>query len=215
MIQGAVIGLIVGLIFTLITARKRKGKSLEVYRTFQTGGLSAARPVLDSWVPPIAGTVRTQDVPQTLERVAALGMIGDLSAVEREIGSAAGKLPVVIQIQAIGWLALVTQADDIDAAVAGLQATSERINTEGGALLKLVKVNTANMAAVAVEVAGGPAAPEARNKLASYAGQMGPFTKPLIYAFLAKAARASGDKPMVDRFHARAAAATHKLKGER
>ncbi len=206
MLQGAIIGGVVGFIVAFVMLKKRSGAGRRVYQALESGGAPAARAVLDPWIAPINGPIKLSKLLDTIERVAALAIIGDLDALRAELARAEGKLSAVVQVQAMGLVALVTEAEDPAQWAAELEQVAQRVEAEGGAMLKLVKRNTRWMADVARELSGeGAVSYEHKQALAKYAGQMGPFSKPLLFKFLAKATEASGGNP--DPFTARYKAA--------
>jgi len=192
MLHGAIIGLIVGLIVTVVMTRRRAQAGKRVNAAFKVGGIPAAREVLDTWIPPVTGPVALSKLVETLERMAALAYLEDLESLETELGLAEGPLTVTVQVRAMGMVGMAVKGDDAALWAEKLEAEAVRVETEGGAMLKLVKTNTRNMADVVKELAGqGEAGSDQKAKLASYAGKMGPFIAPLLYQLLADATDAS------------------------
>jgi hypothetical protein len=190
MLQGAIIGLVVGLVMVAVRLYQQRKGGAKVMEAIRAGG-PEARTALDSYVKPIYGKVSAQKLINQLERYAWLAILGDFEALEAEAQAAEGMLNVVTQLRVqayAGLLAHRTEARDLEA----MEAVATRIQTEGGALSGLVKKIATDAQMVARGVAGQGVDPAVLDKVAKRAAQSGPATKAVLYRFLARACQANG-----------------------
>ena len=194
MLQGAIIGLVVGLTIAVVQYFRQKKGGTKVMAALRAGG-PEARAALDGYVPPPSGKVAAGKLANYFERFSWLAIIGDLDTLERESASVQGMLSVRTQLQVMALMGLLghrSEQRDVDA----LEQVAAHIEQEGGALLKLVKKQAADARSMArAMVRGEPLDTQARQRLAGRANQSGPATKAVIFRFLARASEASGQDP--------------------
>ena len=202
MLEGAILGGIVGFIVAFMAGRKRLGAARRVNEAFRASGIDGARALLDDWIPPVSGEVAVSKLLNVMERLAALGVMGDLETLERELKSVSGALTVSVQLKTIGTVGLLLGSEDRQRWVTDIEALATKVESEGGRMLTLVKRTTRFIARVGGELVGrGACDLEARTRLANYAQKMGPFTKILLLRLLVESAQVT-DRP-VDELRAR------------
>ena len=190
MLQGAIIGLVVGVVVFLVrTFQQRKGGS-SVMGALRAGG-PEGRIALDGYVAPIQGKVSATKLLELLERYSWLAVIGDHDDLEREAAGVEGHINIVSQLQAqaaVGLLAHRTEQRDLDR----LRAVADRIEREGGALSKLVNKQVRDLAKIADTLENGQLDGEAQQRVLARARQCGPGTKLVLLRFVARAVEKAG-----------------------
>jgi hypothetical protein len=156
MMTGMIVGLIVGLIGALSFTLKTKGAAKKVLSTLDTEGADAARLKLEQVIRPLEKIGANQIVEQR-DRMAALGIIGDVASIEREMARHQGPLPTLAQVHSVGLLGIVLRGDDAKRqdAARQLDALATRVETESGRIYGLVKKKTRAMAHLARTLATG------------------------------------------------------------
>ncbi len=190
MIQGAIIGLIVGLVMVGIRFVQQKKGGKQVVAALKQGG-PAAREALDGYVKPVHGKVSAQKLLNLLERYAWMAIMGEHDALVQESQGIDGQLNVVTQLQAqaaVGLLAHRTEAADL----AFLRSVADRIDHEGGALSGLVKKQTRDLEIVARALDTRQLDPEALQRVVGRARQMGPAGKITRLRFATRAVEMAG-----------------------
>src|SRR5581483_2957596 len=109
-------------------AGAKKGK--QVFAAFSAGGIVAARAAVDRLYP------RTKNGAHH-ERLAALGLLGDVESLERELPLLDGRPLVVYRAQMIGLLGLALAGRDVAACAARMKEIAERNQRESPKLAKL------------------------------------------------------------------------------
>lgn len=192
MLQGAIIGLVVGLAMVLFRAVQQKRGGTKVMAALRAGG-PEGRAALDGYVAPIHGKVSANKLLALLERYSWLAVIGDHDSLEQEAAAIDGHINIVAQLQAqaaAGLLAHRTEQRDLDR----LRAVADRIEREGGALSKLVKKQVRDLATIADTLETGRLDVEAQQRVLAQARQCGPGTKLVRLRLIARAVeRAGGD----------------------
>jgi hypothetical protein len=172
-IEGAVIGAIIGVIFSLVMILKRKGLRKELLRLLKEQGTDAARAFLDRKHPPIKKIPIGKLLDQR-ERMAALALLGDTSAIEAELADHRGALTCTVQVGAIGLLGLTLRSPDPADAARRLDELATKMEQEGGRTMKLVKKKTRALATLGKAMAEGEQIPsETRLTLESFSGDGG------------------------------------------
>ncbi|MCB9603986.1 MAG: hypothetical protein H6720_27005 [Sandaracinus sp.] len=192
MLQGAIIGAVVGIIMVFVQmARMRRGAD-KVMGALQQGG-EGARPALDAWVKPVVAgqKVSANKLVDTLERFSWLALLGDFDALEEEGGNSDGMLGVRTQCQAHALAALIAHRD-LPRDVENLERVTETIEREGGALMGLVKKNTRDLLAMAHAKAGRGLDTASRDRVVSRARQSSPASKVVLLRLATVATRAAG-----------------------
>ena len=184
MLQGAIIGLVVGLVMVLVrTIQQKKGGS-SVMAALRAGG-PGGRAALDGYVAPIHGKASANKLLDLLERYSWLAVIGDHDDLEREAASIEGHINIVSQLQAqaaVGLLAHRTEQRDLER----LRAVADRIEQEGGALSKLVKKQVRDLAKVADALEHRQLDVEAQQRVLAKARQSGPGAKLVLLRFVTR-----------------------------
>jgi len=190
MLQGAIIGLVVGLVMFIVrTIQQKKGGS-SVMAALRAGG-PGGRAALDGYVGPVHGKASANKLLDLLERYSWLAVIGDFDDLEREAANIEGHINIVSQLQAqaaVGLLAHRTEQRDLDQ----LRAVADRIEREGGALSKLVKKQVRDLAKVADALQTRQLDVEAQQRVLAKARQSGPGTKLVLLRFVARAVEQAG-----------------------
>ncbi len=190
MLQGAIIGLVVGLVMFIIrTVQQKKGGS-SVMAALRAGG-PEGRVALDGYVAPVHGKASANKLLDLLERYSWLAVIGDFDDLEREAEGLEGHINIVSQLQAqaaVGLLAHRTEQRDLER----LRAVADRIEAEGGALSKLVKKQVRDLAKVADALETRQLDVEAQQRVVGKARQSGPGTRLVLLRFVARAVEHSG-----------------------
>lgn len=190
MLQGAIIGAVVGLVVFVFTAIKQKKGGSNVMAALRAGG-PEGRVALDGYVSPVHGKASANKLLDLLERYSWLAVIGDFDDLEREAAGLDGHINIVSQLQAqaaVGLLAHRTEQRDLDR----LRAVADRIEQEGGALSKLVKKQVRDLANVANALETRQLDVEAQQRVLGKARQSGPGTKLVLLRFVARAIEQSG-----------------------
>jgi hypothetical protein len=156
MLTYALIGAFIGAMITIITVSKAKGSSDKRMRALETQGPGAARALLDTQIPPVDDLPMSKILEQK-ERMASLAMMGDVASLEREAPRHRGALTSIVQVNAMAMLGIAFRAPDKRAqAVAELERLATQMETEGGALMGLVKKKTRAMAHLGRGLLGEP-----------------------------------------------------------
>ncbi len=154
MLEGMIIGAVVGFIVSMVMLLTRRNTRKALLATLQQHGLQAAAVLLDQKIPPATKIALRRIIPQR-ERMAGLAIIELSEVIERELPSHSGALTAVTQVNAIGLLGIVVRGDDPAEAAGRLDQLAGRMESEGGAALKLVKKKIRALATLAASVASG------------------------------------------------------------
>jgi hypothetical protein len=149
MLQGALIGAVVGLVMAFMMVQQRRGLLKSVLGALAQSGPAAARTVLDGKVPQLQ-VVKLRDIDKQRQRMACLVLIGDVDAVEREVAQHTGDLTAITQVDAVAYLGLALRTDGERRArsIAALDAIATKMEQEGGMLMGVVKKKTRALAAL-------------------------------------------------------------------
>lgn len=191
MLQGAIIGMIVGLIMVAVRFVKQKKGAVAVLAALKEGGPDA-RQALDQWQPPIAGKIPAAKLINYLERLSWMAVIGDLQSLEQEGSTVQGSLTVMTQLQAQALAGLIAHRDN-PTDREGLERVTARIHNEGGAMLGLVKKTTTDLNAMSRAIAGQGLDAQSKQRLLGRARQSGPAQKVVLLRLIAKATTAAGE----------------------
>lgn len=190
MLQGAIIGLVVGLVMVVVRTIQQKRGGTKVMAALRAGG-PEGRAALDGYVAPVQGKVSANKLLDLLERYSWLAVIGDHDELEREAAQIDGHINIVSQLQAqaaVGLLAHRTEQRDLER----LRAVADRIEREGGALSKLVKKQLRDLVSVADALDTRQLDVEAQQRVLAKARQSGPGTKLVLLRFVARALEYAG-----------------------
>lgn len=192
MLQGAIIGAIVGLVMTIVMAQQRKKGAGKVLSTFAASGKAAAREAVDAMQPAVT-KVTANKFLKLQERFAALAIIGDTDAIEAEMTGLTGAQNVVVQLKAVGLLGLAVRADDPAPYAARLKEVSDAFERDGSKLMKLVKRNLRVFANLADKLAGGTLEDESKVAFGSLA-QKNSMTGVVLYQAMGMHHQANGNE---------------------
>lgn len=191
MLQGAIIGAVVGLIMTIVMAQQRKKGAGSVLSALESSGKAAAREAIDKMQPAVT-KIPTSKFVKLQERFAALAIIDDTDALEAEVNGVTGAKNVVVQLQGIGLLGLAVRADDPTPYAERLKAVSDEFERDGGKLMKLVKRNLRVYADIAAHLNGGNLADESKVSFGSLA-QKNSMLGVVLYQAMGMHHRANGN----------------------
>lgn len=202
MLQGAIIGAIVGLVMVVVQMVRMRGGATKVI-TASRKSPAEGRAALDAWTPP------REDVPATklvnhLERFAWLALLGDLDALEHEANATTGGLSVTTQLRAIALAGLLSHRDEARDHEA-MEQVADRIEREGGVMLKLVRQMAQDIRALARAKAGQPLDHDARKRIHRRAKQSGPALKVVLLRLVTIATERAGEDAIALRAEAEAA----------
>lgn len=189
MLQGAIIGLVVGLVMVIVRAIQQKRGGTKVMAALRAGG-PEGRAALDAYVAPVR-KASANKLLDLLERYSWLAVIGDHIALEQEAAGLEGHINIVSQLQAqaaVGLLAHRTEPRDLER----LRAVADRIEREGGALSTLVKKQIRDLARIADTLQTSQLDVEAQQRVLGKARQSGPGTKLVLLRFVARAVEHAG-----------------------
>ncbi len=191
MLQGALIGLIVGGIMAYLTWKKNKKRGASVLTAFAEGGREAALKALNETTPAMPGLKANHIVPQQ-ERMAALAVIGETDCIMREIKAQGGKLNLTAQVHGIGLLGASVRG--VEGASGQLDQLATKMEQEGGKLMGAVKTKLRTFAKLAAAIDNTPLPPEAGAAAHRLSASENPMARLVIMAALAKATeRVGGD----------------------
>lgn len=179
MLQGAIIGAIVGVItalFMILMQSRRSGKFLAA---IAAGQLDEARLLLDKWHPQV-GKIPLSKILNQCDRMAGLTLVRDLTALDREVREHTGHLSAVGQVDSIGLLGLALLGSDPAEAAHRLGELANRVELEGGRSLSAVKKKVGRLAQLGRALAGDPLDDEAVQQLEKIAGAQGKLSKLVI-----------------------------------
>jgi hypothetical protein len=206
MIQGAIIGLIVGIVMTVVMARKRKGIQAAVLGPLNAGDATQARAALDKKVPPLTKIPNTKIIEQR-DRMAALTLLNDVQALEAEAASHSGHITALGQVNAVALLGIAVRSADPADAAQRLEALATHVETEGGRLLGLVKKQVRAFAVLGRGLTGAPMDADALGPIASLANESG-VTQIVLWQAFVRAYEASGQTQNAESYRTRVQAAT-------
>ena len=192
MLEGAIIGAVVGVIMVIVQmVRMRRGAD-KVMTALQAGG-EGARAALDAWVPPVTPgkKVAANKITDVFERFSWLALLGDYRSLEEEADAVEGMLTIRTQAKAHALAALMAHRDE-PRDVKALEEVSETIEREGGALLGLVKKSTRELLSLGHAKLGRGLDLGARDRLVTRARQSTPATKVVLLRLATVATRAAG-----------------------
>lgn len=190
MLQGAIIGAIVGIIMTFVINRQKKNGALKVLGELDGSGQQAARRALDAMQPAVT-KVATSKFQKVTERFAGLAIIQETTALEAELDGLTGAQNILVQLKGIGLLGLAVRADDPSVYARQLRALSDKFDNDGGVLMKLVKRNLRIYANLAEGIAGASLTDETKLQF----GNLAPKTSMagmIMYQARGMAAQANG-----------------------
>lgn len=191
MLQGALIGLIVGGIMAYLTWQKNKKRGASVLLAFASGGKEEALRALNAATPAMPGLKANHVVPQQ-ERMAALAVIGDGEAIMEEIKLHRGKLNLTAQVQGIGLLG--ARVRGVKEASGQLNELATKMEQEGGALMGAVKAKLRTYADLASALDETPLPPKSGAAAHRLTASESPMARLVIMAALANATeRVGGD----------------------
>lgn len=153
MLQGAIIGAIVGVIMTIVINQQKKKGALKVLGELDSSGQQAARAALDAMQPAVT-KVPTSKFQKVIERLAGLAIINETATLEGELSSLTGAQNILVQLKGIGLLGLAVRADDPSVYATQLRELSDQFEKDGGKLMKLVKRNLRIYANLAEGIGG-------------------------------------------------------------
>jgi hypothetical protein len=145
MLEGAIIGAVVGIAGGAIALYKQTGGAKKVLDAYASGGREAARLELDKRFRP-RDKIPLGDFQKQMDRMALLAIIGETQALEGELARHDGALTVVTQVNATGLLGLILRGPDSAGAAARLEGLSRKMDEEGGRAFGLVKKKMRNLA---------------------------------------------------------------------
>jgi hypothetical protein len=190
MLQGALIGLVVGLVMTIITWQKNKKRGGAVLEALETpNGEATALEALNRSTRSVS-LVKLGDVVPQKERMAALAIIGDGSAIIREIDQHEGKDSVLAQVHSIALLG--ARLRGVPEAASRLDGLATRFEAEGGRLLGKAKSDVRALADLAAAIDGKhmPRPSEVAVRLLSTSAS--PMVRLVVLEALAQSAEAAG-----------------------
>jgi hypothetical protein len=190
-LEYAIIGAIAGGVTSLIMLQKRKGRRAGFLHALKQEGAPGARQYLDKNIRASAALSAGQIIDQR-ERMAALAILGDVEALEREMAQHRGGLNVVTQVDAVALVGIAVRSADPADAARRLDEIAARMEREGGVLMGLVKKKTRALATL-VQFMAGQQVPlaQARPDIESFAGDGG-MTGVLMWQALAMALGRNG-----------------------
>lgn len=195
MLQGAIIGLVVGLVMVAIRFYKQGKGGHAIKEALKKGG-PAALEALDKYVPPSpTGKVSATKLLDHIERFGWLAVLGELQMLEDEGQAIQGGLSVSTQLHTQALAGLLAHDPNPQRHIASMDAVADRIESEGGVMLKLVKTTTSDIRAMARAIAGQGMDPEARKRLQGRAGQSTPAVRVVLLRLIARATEVAGEDP--------------------
>jgi hypothetical protein len=194
MLQGAIIGAIVGSIMMLVMFLKRRKRKDVLLQTLEHEGQSAARAELDRMIPAI-GAIPINKIVDQSERMASLAIIGDTVALQAEIDGHSGKLTAVAQVNGLALLGLAIRSDDPAPHAQALTELSAKMDAEGGALMKLVKDKLRTLAGIAQAIAGQQVDRDVHSRGRTLASKEMGTPKIVLLQALVRAAERTGENP--------------------
>jgi hypothetical protein len=120
----------IGAIAAFVASEKSRGRAKKIFEALNSQGPAAARAALEEVYPNKPG------VPNP-ERIAALAILGDIPAVERELPALTGHPQFVPQVEAVGQLALVLYGPNPEHAAVKLVEVNEKIKKVTSKLAKI------------------------------------------------------------------------------
>lgn len=190
MIQGALIGLVVGLVMAFITWQKNKKRGGSVLAALnEPNGQAAALAALNRSTAPTI-KLNAQSMVAQRERMAALTLIGDGDAIVRELGQHDGKIGIVAQVHSIGLLG--ARVRGVANATSQLNELATRMETEGGRLTGVVKKTVRSLADLAAAIDGAPLPAESGARVRHLAASDSPMSRIVVQAALAQMIEAAG-----------------------
>jgi hypothetical protein len=195
MLQGALIGLIVGGVMAYLTWQKNKKRGTSVLLAFASGGKAAALKALNEATPAMPGLKANHLVAQQ-ERMAGLAIIGDTDSIMQEIKLHRGKLNLTAQVHGIALLG--ARVRGVKEASGQLNELATKMEQEGGALMGAVKTKLRTFANLAAALDDTPLPPEAGTAAHRLSASEGPMARLVVMAALAKATeRFGGDARVI------------------
>lgn len=192
MIEGAIIGAVVGMIFAVVMLLRRRRFRNDLLALIAENRREEARALLDRKIQPTKKVTISKLVGQR-ERMAGLTMLGDLDTLEEEVSDHHGPLTAEVQVDAIGLLGIAIRSVDPSDAARRLSELATRMETEGGRTMKLVKRKTRALAALAAGLKGEDIPSQHRLTLDSFEGDGG-MVQILIWQALSLALLAAGQE---------------------
>jgi hypothetical protein len=171
-LTGAIIGGFVGLAVSVIMILMRRGFRATFLKALREQGAASARGVLEAKVRPTAKIGLSQILDQR-ERMAALALLGDVTAIEQEMAQHTGQLTAVVQVNALGLLGVGVRSADPSDAARRLEELATKMESEGGRALVLVKKKTRALAVLARGLTGQQIPSPTRMTLDSFNGDGG------------------------------------------
>ncbi len=189
MLQGALIGMVVGLVMAYLKWQKNKKRGASVLLAFASGGKAAGLEALNKTTPAMPEIKATQIVPQQ-ERMAALAVIGDAGRIMQEIKLHRGKLKITAQVHGIALLG--ARVRGVSEASSQLTALATQMEQEGGSLMAAVKTKLRTYADLAGALDGSPLPPESGAAANRLTASENPMSSLVVMAALAMATEKVG-----------------------
>jgi hypothetical protein len=187
-IVGAVLALVIGALVTLATRRKARA----FLAALAARGPTAMRAEIDRTLPPATALDR-KNAWRVRERMAALALVGDLAAVEREVATQQGGLDALAVAQSAGLYALTLHGREPAQAAERLAALARRAEAElTGMKARLLVPPTRALAELGAALAGRGAPPATTVTLERFVRQQ-PLVRLVVWQGLARACEAHGD----------------------
>ncbi len=193
-VEGAITGAVVGLVVSLAMIWHRARWAKRFLAALEGSGAGPARVLLDQGRP-AAAKLSLGKLLSSRERMAGLTLLGDVEALQAEVAGHTGPLTAVVQVGAVGLLGLTLRGSDRAAAARELDALATRMETEGGAMMKLVKQQTRALATLARCVADGRPVPQEIHGTVGALAKNGKLVEAVVYQAVLEATRAAGGDP--------------------
>jgi hypothetical protein len=190
MLQGAIIGAVVGVVVSLIMLVARRNFRTKFLRALKEGGPATARQVLDGKARP-ATKIGINRILDQRERMAALALLGDVTALEQEIAAHTGTLTAVVQVNALALLGIAVRSADPTDAARRLDELAGQMERDGGRTMALVKKKTRALAVLAQGLTGQSVPSQTRMTLDSFNGDGG-MVQLLVWQATAQALEKTG-----------------------
>lgn len=198
LIEGAIIGGAIGGVVSITMLLKRNSRQKKLLKLIQSQDPQAVD-ALNRSIPPVT-IIPLSRIEDQRDRMAALTLLNQKDALWSELQAHQGALTATTQINAIGYLGLVLLGEP-DAAK-NVQTLADKIETEGGALLKLVKKNTRTLASLAGAITGEKVEKEALLR-ANELAKVGGLSRLLIWQALAIALKSAGKEQAAEDYFSR------------
>ena len=181
----AFLGFVIAMV-NMFASDKVVKKSEPIFAALHMQGPQAARALVDRLYPASANVTLV-----TYHRMAALGLLGEAEAIERELPAHTGKPQFVAMANAIGLLGIVLHSKT-ETAAARLEDVAESFAKDAPRLMSIAVANLRAVAGVGGAVVRGDLSRLDRPQLLKVViGQ--PLTKMLVWEAMAKAFERAGE----------------------